>query len=759
MKIVIEDLTETTPRENMPLRDYSLTGVNARISLEKKLANADWYTTPISKEKMDELLTRDDGPGVRDCIIWFGLLFTFGMFGLLSWGTWWAVPTFLLYGVIYATTSDSRWHESSHGTAFKTPWMNDALYELASFMVFRESTPWRWSHARHHSDTIIMGRDPEIVVQRPTNLKGLMLSFFAFGGTWSSIKNMWTHAWGRMLDSEKCYVPESEYQKVFFKARIYLLIYVAVLLLSFSLGSILPLMFIGLPTFYGSWLMPIYGYTQHAGLAENVLDHRLNCRTVHMNFIHRYLYWNMGYHIEHHMFPMVPYHQLPKLHELMKADCPRAYTSLWEAWREIIPIVFLQAQNPNLYVKRELPASANPSDYRKGPEGLVAAAEADEDGWIKLKGKASSLANISRFDHEGQTFAIYKLAEGEWRATDGICTHGRAHLADGMLEGDQIECPKHNGRFKVSDGSCQRAPVCVPLKTYLVKEEGDELFLNIRTQERKVRSPSRMNWKVISNNFLTSTIKELVLERHGDEAFDYEPGQYMIFEIPPYGELQLEGLDGLPSGDGVTLVAGPNHHQISRTYSMASHPKLEKELKFNIRLAYSPKGQGLPLGVGSSYMFHLKPGDEVRSLGVSGDFKINPGDAEMLYIGGGAGMAPLKSHLKDLLGNESSNRKISYWYGARTPRDLFYMEELQAWAEDHLNFEFHVALSDLSEEDDWNGERGMIHEVVKDRFLEQHPDPKSLEIYLCGPPVMCEAVVGMLKRFGVRECQIRKDEF
>ncbi len=262
----------------------------------------------------------------------------------------------MIYGVIYATTSDSRWHEAGHGTAFKTDWLNNALYEIASFMVMRESTVWRWSHARHHSDTIIVGRDPEIAVPRPPDILGMILTFFGVKAIPKHFRSLVLHCAGRLTAEEKTYIPESEYGKVFshrphLSARFTL----GVIGLAIYERSILPLMFIGLPTLYGSWLMPIYGDTQHAGLAENVLDHRLNCRTVYMNVVNRYLYWNMNYHVEHHMFPLVPYHNLPKLHEVVKSDMPPAYPSLWKAWCEIIPAVLRQVKDPAYHVERKLP--------------------------------------------------------------------------------------------------------------------------------------------------------------------------------------------------------------------------------------------------------------------------------------------------------------------------------------------------------------------------------------------------------------------
>jgi Na+-transporting NADH:ubiquinone oxidoreductase subunit F len=263
--------------------------------------------------------------------LWFALIFASGYATYALWGSWWALLPYALYCVLYASTSDSRWHESGHGTAFKTDWMNNALYEIASFMVMRESTVWRWSHNRHHSDTIIVGRDPEIAVPRPPDIKGIVMAFFNLRVYRKYFTRIVVHSFGRMAAEEKTFIPQSEFAKVYWRARLYVAIYLLVITLALATRSILPLLMVGLTNLFGTWLLVTYGLTQHAGLAENVLDHRLNCRTVYMNPIHRYLYWNMNYHVEHHMFPLVPYHALPKLHALVKDDCPTPYPSLFGA--------------------------------------------------------------------------------------------------------------------------------------------------------------------------------------------------------------------------------------------------------------------------------------------------------------------------------------------------------------------------------------------------------------------------------------------
>jgi fatty acid desaturase len=236
--------------------------------------------------------------------------------------------------------------------------MNDVIYEVASFMVLREPTVWRWSHTRHHSDTIIVGRDPEIAAPRPPKLHTILLSFIAIPQAIAYFKKVFVHSVGRLQPDEATFIPESERNRVYWTARVHLAIYVAVIAWSLAIGSILPLMYVGLPSFYGAWLYLTTGLTQHVGLAEDVLDHRLNCRTVYMNPIVRFLYWNMNYHVEHHMFPMVPYHALPALHEEMKADTPRPYRGFVEAYREIIPTLLRQVKDPSHYVVRQLPPTA-----------------------------------------------------------------------------------------------------------------------------------------------------------------------------------------------------------------------------------------------------------------------------------------------------------------------------------------------------------------------------------------------------------------
>jgi fatty acid desaturase len=350
-------------------RDYSLLGEDARRAVETGLAAAEWYHTDVSRKEMKALMQRDDQPAIRDTIIWLGSMVMLVGIGIALWPSWWSAPFWLAYGVLYGSASDSRWHECGHGTAFKTRWMNDAVYQIASFMIFRNPVSWRWSHARHHTDTIIVGRDPEIALMRPPVLARTLLNFLGIVDTWNAFRRMLLNASGRLDPEEATFVPESEQPKLIRVARIWTAIYAATIALAVATGSILPLMVIGLPRFYGAWHHVMCGVLQHAGLAENVLDHRLNSRTVYMNSISRFIYWNMNYHVEHHMFPMVPYHALPKLHALIKHDLPAPNPSIPQAYSEVWPALKRQLRYEDWFIKRELPPTAKP--YRPEFHGDV----------------------------------------------------------------------------------------------------------------------------------------------------------------------------------------------------------------------------------------------------------------------------------------------------------------------------------------------------------------------------------------------------
>jgi fatty acid desaturase len=341
-------------------RDYSMNGPDADRAVATGLSAADWYHTDMPRKDMKALMQRSDAPAIRDTVILFGLMIALAAGGVLLWGSLWAVPFWLGYGVLYGSAMDSRWHECGHGTAFRTSWMNDAVYQIASFCMVRNPVVWRWSHARHHTDTVIVGRDPEIAVMRPPALFRLLLNVFGILDALLGWGQMLRNASGRLNAEEATWVPDSEQPKAIHIARIWVAIYAATIGIAVATGSIIPMMLIGLPRLYGAWHHVMTGVLQHAGLADNVNDHRLNSRTVLINPFSRFIYWNMNYHVEHHMFPMVPYHRLPDLHAAIRHDLPAPSPSILAAYIEVWPVLFRQLKNENHFLTRTLPKTARP---------------------------------------------------------------------------------------------------------------------------------------------------------------------------------------------------------------------------------------------------------------------------------------------------------------------------------------------------------------------------------------------------------------
>ena len=254
------------------LERYSLAGPENQAAVQAGLSGGDWFRSAVPRKRMKELMRRSDYPAIPDTVIWLGLLALFAGLGIAFWGSWWALPFFLVYGILYGSTSDSRWHEAGHGTAFRTRWIDQGLYQLASFMIMRDPTTWRWSHTRHHTDTLILGRDPEIAVMRPARLARLLVNFVGLVDVPLAFASMFRHAAGRLTADEADYVPASERHKVYRTARIDLAIYAATIGLAIGFRSWLPVVLIGGPRLYGALLLYVYSFTQHAGMGENVPD-------------------------------------------------------------------------------------------------------------------------------------------------------------------------------------------------------------------------------------------------------------------------------------------------------------------------------------------------------------------------------------------------------------------------------------------------------------------------------------------------------
>ena len=272
---------------------------------------------------------------------------------------------------------------------------------------------------------------------------------------------------------------------------------------------------------------------------------------------------------------------------------------------------------------------------------------------------------------------------------------------------------------------------------------------------------------VESNQNVATFIKELVLNLPEGENLDFQAGGYIQIDIPEYHNLGFNDFsieeEYHPDWDKYKIwdLVANNDEPVFRAYSMANHPAEGNRVMLNVRIATPPPPlwDQVPPGLASSYIFNLKPGDKVTISGPYGEFFIKDSDREMVYIGGGAGMAPMRSHLFHLFHTLKTGRKVSFWYGARSVREMFYDEQFKQIQEEFPNFTYKVALSEPMDEDNWTGHTGFIHQVLHDEYLAKHEDPTELEYYMCGPPPMINACDNMLDSLGVDKEMIAYDSF
>ena len=291
-------------------------------------------------------------------------------------------------------------------------------------------------------------------------------------------------------------------------------------------------------------------------------------------------------------------------------------------------------------------------------------------------------------------------------------------------------------------------------------------------QDMKIKVPDEIfsiqKWEatVTSNNNVATFIKELILDLPKGENVDFQAGGYIQIDIPEY-DIKYNTFDVEkeyhPDWDQYKIwdLTANNDEPVFRAYSMANHPAEGNRVMLNVRIATPPPPlwNEVPPGLASSYIFNLKPGDKVTVSGPYGEFFIKDTDREMVYIGGGAGMAPMRSHLFHLFHTLKTGRKVSFWYGARSVREMFYDEQFKEIEKQFPNFSYNVALSEPMEEDNWKGSTGFIHQVLHDEYLKDHEDPTELEYYMCGPPPMINACDQMLDSLGVEKEMIAYDSF
>jgi Na+-transporting NADH:ubiquinone oxidoreductase subunit F len=326
-------------------------------------------------------------------------------------------------------------------------------------------------------------------------------------------------------------------------------------------------------------------------------------------------------------------------------------------------------------------------------------------------------------------------------------------------------------RCKVSKGGGDILATEVGFIKKPEQREGVRLACQVKLREdMEIEVPEEVldvkKWEctVRSNDNVATFIKEFVVDLPPGENLDFQAGGYIQIDIPQYklgfNEFSIEDQyrgdwDHFKMFD----LNAENDEECFRAYSMANHPAEGNCVMLNVRIATAPRGMDVPPGIASSYIFNLKQGDKVMISGPYGEFFMKDTDREIVFVGGGAGMAPMRSHLFDLFHTQKTTRKVSFWYGARSKREIFYEEDFRAIEREFDNFTFNIALSEPQPEDNWTGYVGFIHQVLLDNYLDRHADASEIEYYLCGPPMMLSAVNRMLYDLGVEEDMIAFDEF
>lgn len=323
-----------------------------------------------------------------------------------------------------------------------------------------------------------------------------------------------------------------------------------------------------------------------------------------------------------------------------------------------------------------------------------------------------------------------------------------------VLDGGGSMLPTEAGHFTMGEAKEHWRLSCQVAVKQDMKIEVEPEFFGVKQWE----------CEVISNHNVATFIKELVLKIPEGESVDFRAGGYVQLEVPPH-EVEYKNFDIEERFRGDWEKFGLFNHKSKcdkttiRAYSMANYPDEKGMIKFNIRIATPPPRSNHPPGIMSSYVFNMKPGDKIKVFGPFGEFFAKDTDNEMVFIGGGAGMAPMRSHIFDQLCRLNSKRKITFWYGARSKKEMFYVEDFDRLAAEHDNFVWHVALSEPQPEDNWTGYTGFIHNVVLEHHLKDHPAPEDCEYYMCGPPIMNASCIKMLKSLGVEDENIALDEF
>ncbi len=466
------------------------TDTSSSATLEH-LASDDWFKAALARATLTRLSQRSDREALKLCTAYFALLGVLGAASVMlwQWGSWWFLALYGAYCLVWSF-SNATGHEACHYTPFRRLWLNNALLYANSWMQNWEPVTVRWVHARHHTYTSMVGADAEYLLPNPISRRDLTNLVLGTNHFWNYNKELVQLAFKRPNDTIREAVPAEDLPLTARNARVFLLLYATVIGSCFVLWTPLPAVMLMLPRVVGEPMHGVLRALQHGGLETEAADHRRTTRSMYVSRPLQWLYCNMNFHIEHHMYPMVPFHALPALHEEIKGQLPEPTRGVRAGLAEIVTTMRRQRTDPDYRLSNRIPVSTDQHIERPLPKRsaavdstTVGSATVESAGVVLCGVEDVPLGDVLGVERGGVRYAVCRTADGAVYAVADTCTHHSARLSEGVLVGCEIECPMHQGRFDVTSGEATRRPARVDLETYPVEVVAGEIRLRRQTIE------------------------------------------------------------------------------------------------------------------------------------------------------------------------------------------------------------------------------------------------------------------------------------
>ncbi len=440
--------------------------------------SGDWFKADIDRQTLIKLSQRSDRLGLRRIGAYFALLGALGVLSVALWGSWWFLAAYAVFCFVWSF-ANAVGHEACHYTPFASRRLNDAVLYVTAWMLNMEPVTERWVHARHHSFTSMVDDDAEYLLPNPISRRDFANLLFGTNHFWNYNKELVLTACRRPTSMIVASVPagQGEMGAAVRNARLFLALYGIVIVWSVSIWSPLPFVMLMLPRVVGEPMHGIVRILQHGGLETEVADHRRTTRSMYVSRPFQWIYLNMNFHIEHHMFPMVPFHALPQLHSEIKDQLPEPSPGIWAGMTEVVRAMRRQRIDSSYRIPNRVPQGLKRLDPGSSVHSVATASPLIATPARKVAAAVvdvCALAEVPKGDVigvecDGQRYAVGRTSDGTLFAVSDTCTHQKARLSEGLLTGCELECPMHQGRFDVLTGEPTRRPARRPLATYPVE--------------------------------------------------------------------------------------------------------------------------------------------------------------------------------------------------------------------------------------------------------------------------------------------------